>query len=75
MARSRPKKQALNRRTAGRKRKRSPAWLAVTGLAAILLGVFLVMMSYVVTLPGGALNLVWGFALMGAGLVLLSKYR
>lgn len=57
------------------KPKPSPIWVPVVGIGAILAGVGLVILAYVVALPGGNLNLVIGFVLMAAGLITLSRWR
>jgi hypothetical protein len=57
------------------KPKPSPTWVPWLGLGLILLGVTLVILQYVVRLPGGNLNLVGGFVLMAAGLGVLSQWR
>lgn len=55
--------------------KPSPRWVPVVGIGGILAGVGLVILAYVVALPGGNLNLVIGFVLMAFGLVTLSRWR
>lgn len=57
------------------KPKPSPRWVPIIGVGLILLGVLLVILAYVIRLPGGNLNLVLGFALMAAGLLSLSQWR
>lgn len=56
--------------------KPSPRWLPWLGLGLIILGILLVVGSYLVPgLPGGNITIVVGFVLMGAGLLTLSQYR
>lgn len=58
------------------KPKPSPRWLAPLGLALIGVGVLLVLLAYMIPgFPGGNINLIVGFALMAAGLAVLSQYR
>lgn len=58
------------------KPKPSPRWLPPLGLGLIGLGVLVVILNYFVEgLPGGNLNLIWGFVLMAIGLVALSRWR
>lgn len=57
------------------KPKPSPTWVPVVGIGSILAGVGLVILAYVVALPGGNANLVIGFVLMAAGLITLSRWR
>jgi hypothetical protein len=57
------------------KPKPSPRYVPILGLALIGLGVLLVILAYVVALPGGNLNLIIGFGLMAAGLIMLSRWR
>ena len=58
------------------KPKPSPRWVPVTGLALILLGSLLLILTYMVPgFPGGNINLVVGFVLAAAGLVLLSRWH
>lgn len=57
------------------KPKPSPRWVPFVGIGSVLAGVGLVILAYVVALPGGNLNLVVGFVLMAAGLVTLSRWR
>lgn len=56
--------------------KPSPRWVPWVGLALIALGVMLVLLRYLVpAFPGGNVGLVLGFALMAAGLAVLSRWR
>lgn len=55
--------------------KPSPRWVPIVGIALIGVGVVQVILTYIVALPGGNLNLVMGFVLMGAGLLALSQWR
>jgi hypothetical protein len=57
------------------KPKPSPTWVPWLGLGLIIAGIALVILSYVVALPGGNVNLVVGFVLMAAGLGVLSQWR
>lgn len=58
------------------KPKSSPRWLPWLGLGLIVLGILLVVGSYLVPgLPGGNITIVVGFVLMGGGLLTLSQYR
>lgn len=58
------------------KPKKSPKWVAGLGLALIGLGILLVLLVYLVPgFPGGNANLLVGFALMAAGLGVLTQYR
>lgn len=57
------------------KPKPSPSWVPLVGVALILLGVALVILAYVVALPGGNLNLLIAFGLMAAGLLTLSRWH
>lgn len=58
------------------KPKSSPRWLPWLGLGLIILGILLVVGSYLVPgLPGGNITIVVGFVLMGGGLLTLSQYR
>jgi hypothetical protein len=47
----------------------------IVGIGSVVAGVGLVILAYVVALPGGNLNLVIGFVLMAAGLIALSRWR
>lgn len=55
--------------------KPSPRWVPIVGIGSVVAGVGLVILAYVVALPGGNLNLVIGFVLMAAGLIALSRWR
>lgn len=55
--------------------KPSPRWVPWLGLALIALGIALVILNYVISLPGGNFNLVLGFGLMAVGLGVLSQWR
>jgi hypothetical protein len=57
------------------KPKAAPTWVAPVGLGLVLAGVALVLLTYILGVGNGALNLVLGFALMAGGLVALSRYR
>lgn len=58
------------------KPKPSPRWLPAVGLGLIGLGLLIVLLNYLIAgLPGGNMNLVLGFVLMTAGLVVLSRWR
>lgn len=57
------------------KPKPSPTWVPAVGVGMILAGVALVIVAYMVPLPGGNLNLLLAFALMAAGLLMLSRWR
>lgn len=58
------------------KPKRSPRWVPGLGLGLIGVGILLVLLAYLVPgFPGGNVNLLVGFALMAAGLGVLSQYR
>lgn len=58
------------------KPKPSPRWLPVLALSLIGVGILWILVNYVVAaLPGGNLNLVFGFVLMAVGLGLLSQWR
>lgn len=57
------------------KPKPSPRWVPIVGIACILAGVGLVILAYVVALPGANMNLVIGFVLMAAGLITLSRWQ
>jgi hypothetical protein len=47
----------------------------VLGVSLIGIGVVQVILTYLVRLPGGNLNLFIGFGLMAAGLIALSQWR
>lgn len=58
------------------KPKKSPKWVAGLGLGLIGLGIVLLLLAYLVPgFPGGNANLLVGFALMAAGLGVLTQYR
>ncbi len=58
------------------KPKPSPRWVPYVGLGLIGLGVLLVLVQYFVpALPGGNLNLIFGFVAMAGGLLVLSSWR
>ena len=58
------------------KPKPSPRWVPWAGLALILLGVAVILLTYLVPgFPGGNINLVVGFVLMAGGLLTLSQWR
>ncbi len=58
------------------KPKPSPRWLPGLGLTLITLGIALILINYFIPgFPGGNLNLLFGFALMAAGLGVLSRWR
>jgi uncharacterized membrane protein len=66
---------------ASRKRKVSPPWLVPTMLASLVLGLVWIVLYYVTQadMPGlrtlGAWNLVCGFGLIVAGVVLATNWR
>ncbi len=54
----------------------SPRWVPVVGLALIGLGILLILLNYLIPgFPGGNWNLLIGFVLMAAGLLVLSQWR
>lgn len=54
----------------------SPPWVPWVGLGVILVGIVLILLNYVIPgFPGGNYNLVVGFVLMAAGLIVLSRWR
>ncbi|MGI8574180.1 MAG: cell division protein CrgA [Egibacteraceae bacterium] len=54
----------------------SPRWVPYLGLGLIGLGILLVLVQYFVPgLPGGNLNLIFGFIAMAGGLLVLSTWR
>jgi hypothetical protein len=55
--------------------KRSPRWVAPLGGALIALGILVILLNYVIDLPGGNYNLIFGFVLMAGGLGVLSQWR
>lgn len=55
--------------------KPSPRWVPILGLVLIGVGITQVILTYVVAMPGGSINLVIGFALMAGGLLALSQWR
>lgn len=55
--------------------KASPRWVPILGLVLIGVGITQVILTYVIPMPGGSLNLVIGFALMAGGLIALSQWR
>jgi hypothetical protein len=57
------------------KPKPSPAWVPFLGVGLTVAGVLLVIAAYVFPMPGGNLNLLIGFGLMGGGLITLSQWR
>ena len=58
------------------KPKPSPRWVPILGLALILLGVLLLILTYMVPgFPGGNINLIVGFLMMAGGLVTLSRWH
>jgi hypothetical protein len=68
-------------RSSSKKRAVSPAWLAPTMIACFLVGLAWIALYYVTqaNMPGlsalGGWNLVCGFALIVAGVVLATKWR
>lgn len=74
MPRSRSKRSSY-KPPARPKPKSSPKWLPAVGLGLILVGVLLVVLTYLVGLPAAGVNLVVGFLLMAGGLMALSRYR
>ena len=78
MPKSRSKRSAHTRPGPAKpaKRKRSPRWLPLSGLTLILLGIVLILLTYLVPgLPGGNLALFIGFGLMALGLAVLTQWR
>jgi hypothetical protein len=57
------------------KPKPSPRWVPILGLVLIGVGITQVILTYIVPMPGGNLNLIMGFVLMAAGLIALSQWR
>jgi hypothetical protein len=57
------------------KPKPSPRWVPIVGLALIGVGVLQVILTYIIPMPGGNLNLIMGFVLMAGGLIALSQWR
>lgn len=58
------------------KPKPSPRWVPWVGLGLILLGVAVILLTYLVPgFPGGNINLIVGFVLMAGGLLTLSQWR
>jgi hypothetical protein len=57
------------------KPKPSPRWVPILGLALIGVGVLQVILTYLIPMPGGNLNLIMGFVLMAGGLIALSQWR
>jgi len=58
------------------KPKPSPRWVPAVGLGLILLGVAVILLTYLVPgFPGGNINLIVGFVLMAGGLLTLSQWR
>jgi hypothetical protein len=57
------------------KPKPSPRWVPIVGIVLIAVGIVQVILTYVVALPGGSINLVMGFILMAGGLIALSQWR
>lgn len=57
------------------KPKPSPRWVAPLGAALIALGILVILLNYVIDLPGGNWNLIVGFVLMAGGLGVLSQWR
>jgi hypothetical protein len=55
--------------------KPSPRWVPLAGLALIGVGILLIILAYMVRLPGGNWNLIAGFVLMAGGLLTLSTWR
>lgn len=56
--------------------KPSPRWVPWVGLGVIAVGIVLVLLTYTVPgFPGGNPNLVAGFVLMAAGLIVLSRWQ
>jgi hypothetical protein len=55
--------------------KPSPRWVPILGVSLIGIGVLQVILTYLVRLPGGNLNLFVGFGLMAGGLIALSQWR
>jgi hypothetical protein len=57
------------------KPKPSPRWVPMVGLALIGVGILIIILAYMVRMPGGNWNLVGGFVLMASGLLALSQWR
>src|SRR5690606_16987708 len=76
MPRSRSRPRRSPQRPPSRKKPRSsPRRVPAAGIGLILAGVAMVVLTYLLRLPGGGYSLVLGLALMGGGLVALSRYR
>ncbi|MDA8262419.1 MAG: cell division protein CrgA [Actinomycetota bacterium] len=58
-------------------RKRSRPWVAVALFALLGLGVLVILLNYLIVLPGGASNwyLLLGLALMAGGFLMATRYR
>lgn len=74
MPRSRSKRSSY-RPPARKKPAPSPKWVPWVGLGLIIVGVVLVILTYIVGLPAAGINLLVGFGLMAGGLITLSRYR
>jgi hypothetical protein len=58
------------------KPKPSPRWVPWVGLGLILVGLLVVLLTYLVPgFPGGNYNLIGGFVVMAIGLFVLSTWR
>lgn len=59
------------------KPKASPVWLPWTGIGLLGIGVLVVILYYLLpgAIPAGRVVLTAGFVAMGAGLVVLSRWR
>ena len=57
--------------------KRSRPWVAVVLFALLGLGVLVILLNYLIVLPGGASNwyLLLGLALMAGGFLMATRYR
>lgn len=76
MPRSRSRSPRSPKRPPSKTKPRSsPRWLPAAGLGLILAGVAVVLLTYLLSLPGTGFALVVGLGLMGGGLVALSRYR
>lgn len=54
----------------------APSWLAPTAVGLIGVGLFLVIITYLIDgMPGGNINIFAGFGMAGVGLVMLTRWR
>lgn len=58
-----------------RKPRRSPKWVPRVGLGLLAVGVVLVVLGFLLELPGEGLYILVGFGTMAAALIALSYYR